>query len=1732
MPSPYSTGGGGTHFEARVVATYLAATVCEAPARGVPGNYVAEIRTQRASFDEPLDDIIAIGRSDDGMCGTLFLQIKSKLAFTAKDREWVSVLSQAWETFNGDFDQSVDRLGVALGVYSAKADQHYQSVLSWATHSADGADFAKRIQRKDFSSSEKRQFVDAVREVLSSCAERAISDDELWRFLKRFVIIHFDLGLETGSRDEELVEDRIRNFLPTADRDKAHSIWDHLVTKAGRLIPTGGSASHETLSSQLREAHLLTGTSTSYWKDIDSVDKASVVALADIKADINGLRLHRQKAHQQIHEALDSGRFVQIVGQPGTGKSALLKEFAEEARQTGPVFVLKHDRIVAGGWDAHAHVRSVRQDVGDLLREFATAGQNVLFIDGIDRITDPAVHLTVNDVLRCIADLQSLAAWRILATVREQNLEHIKTWLDPDSLAKLTIKTVTVEQLDANERAVVASVFPRFRSLLVDPKNAELVLRRPFFLSVLTKFVGQSGDDDQAPATEVELVDLWWRLGASDEGARDKAQLRRNLLIQLAESVARSPNEPIPIGDFDPSPLEELKSFGVVVDRELGHSVSFAHDIYEEWALYELLVRELSSVAALLQGFGEPQIFARPLQLLGERLLERASEANEWYSLLTEVNDPALRPIWSRAVLTSCLQSPRSVEFLSKLDEHLMADNFKNLKKLLSAICTIEVRPNTTYLDETHIPSLGPSERAKFANLFPLPKPHPWIRFLDWFMARSGYPWTDLLMDLLPLFSVWQRVFGGNNIRHCREIGEVLHKWLLAFENRQYFGTLSLGVGGDETVLDYREVRTVESKIRSAFFASAGDIPDLVKAYLDEHRSKEQSHVLLEEIVSNLGVAARYVPSAVTDYFLAVFLENPEEEDQFRSDYAGLHDGLGLADDHIFYPASPSNGPFLPLLRANETEGLRLVREVCNHSIKIWRSADVQSRFGHQSVTPIPVVLSFDWGQRTFWGDRQVYLWFRGIWSSNTVGSALMALESWAFDQIDAGRSFDEVLRTVVDGNDSVAVLGIGVSLCLAYPDRAVSHILPLLTCPRVWMWDIERVLVDQSPLNTMGFGLGDQIKLDAVRSLNNRPHRRDDIRTAVPWIAISDDTELRDRYQAAVRDFPKNLPFEFEEERVVTERVEELEDRMSKFAQQADLEYWKLGQFDDGRRYIYNDAPYKNTENFRRDMERHNEFDRNTSLLRWASDALEKSQINERFTLEEAFSLAKELDQDTIFDEIVPTENIAKKHAQAVIVGTAFAIAKFADDQFWTDDIANWTTDVIQRAAVVVESSETLVRSSALSMHPVLFAVHGYAALLARSHEVRNCQVGLLNLAVDSLNGVVAAVASSANSYAAKYPEFYWLLFNTLLRQCLVHDGGYPNFYSVAWDGYEANRKFELLEWAEGALENDARSGLPEIPRSWIKVADGSTPDLEKTNGFQRNDDAFLQNLAEEAILKAPFGPLLVDGHRRSEFLRLVTDLLAYSIQEIAPPFGGNDEGLSRRVPYGWVYAFSGWLGKVAAHLPADEVCSIILLPIESVDGAAAPMIMKSFIPAFMLEGLFRSDLSDAQFDSWMNIADWVFKRAEAGPSSRQQFRDFDACAVTMLFCVGGPFQPITCGIDRGWPHLKRFEPTVEKAVEILSDDVELYGAITAFFKGGGFDLLPDPGLQWLADAAEKKKQDRVYWKTNGDDLVEILKMILDQERSQLTEENRGLISAISDILVDNGIAGAGFLQQDMKRA
>lgn len=1731
MASPYSTGGGGTHFEARVAASCLVAVLCESVVRGLPGEFATSVRTQRASFGDPLDDIIVNGVHQDGRPTELDLQIKTKLTFTENDEEWIAVLKQAWDTFSkATFDPTVHRFGVAIATYNARVDQHYQSVLTWATHSTDGEYFRGRIEKTDYSHKDKQAFVATVRGVLNSHAGRDLSDDELWRFLASFVILHFDFQLVEESRDAASAIDRIRGLLSAGDRSQAKKIWDHLIAKAGELIPVGGGATRATLVEQLARDGFSIGAAPSYRKDIVALQGESARSLGDIKSHLHGLRLHRKTAYEDIREALEDGRFIQIDGEPGTGKSGLLKDLAEELRRDGPVLVLKDTRIHPKGWPAYAHVLGVSADLTALLREFACGGRAVLFIDGIDKITDPAVQLTVNDLLKAIAFDPGLGQWRIVVTVREQNLKHLETWLDPDALKKLPLKTIGLKALDDEELDLVAEQFPRLRPLLSQSGSADIVLRRLFFLDAMLSLAGREGKE-QLPATESELLQLWWDLGGSDRADFSPAQHRRNVLLQLAERLLNSAHGPLAIHDLPPEVIGELKSAGILRDKDVGHSVVFTHDIYEEWALCQLLIKHGSDVAAFLKAHAESEALVRPVQLLGTYTLEMAAP-EPWKGLYENTGDPSLRPVWQRAILTSPLQSTRATQLLQSVSAYLLDNEGARLKKTLIALTTTEVVPNLLFLDQTLTPEIDPADRAKYAHRLAVPKAATWVRFLDWLMPLVPQLPPPLLPELLPTFTTWQTTFSGRKVRHCRQIGELTYQWLSEAESASNPWTRNAQHTQLGSIFGGRDF---QKPLRKIFLSSVGDVPDLGTKYLQDKLADRSSlHLFRKEIVDYCGGFVRHLPKALVDFILGAFLENPADRASRTASYSDrITRELGLLDDHQFYPASPIQLPFLGLLNSNEEEGLRLIRSLCNHSISVWRWVCENGQ--EKRLTPLPIKVTLPWGEQSFWGDGQTYLWFRGSWGNSAVNSALMALEQWALEQCAKGAPFEEVFRKVIEGNDSVAVLGIGVSLCLAYPGKSLECTLPLVTCSYLWEWDIARLVQEMGTNSNL---IGDwhryRYELEAVRKLNEYPHRRNDLRSLLPYFVCSGDVALSQRYLAAIRSFPERLPITYEQEKESEDYLARLREKMKLFSEQADPKHYKAENTDDGKVLIWNDAPSLKEEKYQLQQQQSLQLNEYVGIVVWAQKSLESGRVEGSRSIEEAVAKAKQWDSPELLEWDDPDDFDAKQRAGA-IVGAAYVASRFA--QCSSDDpLLAWCIDVFDRAvAAKRKTSMWSSRSTLLSMDPLLFAVHGYGALLARGYEITKSEEALLRLALDPLEGVQSAVFQAAKYFASEQPAFYWLLLELAIAQCVVSAGEVPDHHAIVPGTKEAEFKNALLAKTKTFLTTGAVPDLPAIPLPWIKSDAPQEPVYEDTQGYVQNSTLFLYHVAAKVLFESPLEPLVVEPERRKKLLKMVGELIDFTVMEIVPPFSKSRHHYQGHTPFEWVFDFSAWCGRLCVHISAAEAREVVLDRIFKQDTETALLLMQGVMKSFMIEAAVRrSEISEDSMTVWSEMTDWVFASPEwAGCKDHEHLdREFITCAFAVLFCVSRDFSPLLCGIDPGWPHLKKFQPLLERAVKEFGTHQTLYLGVITLLKRGGYDLLPSPALGWLLQIVSQQKTDQKFWAANGDETVGLLRKLITEKGQELSSHDRKSIILISDILTDNGVRGAGFLHQELLRA
>jgi hypothetical protein len=177
--------------------------------------------------------------------------------------------------------------------------------------------FMERINRAGSANDNMRTFVGTFRTRLQEAG--APHDDEtVWGLLRRFQILVYDFTAP-GSADESRARDRAALALHSDDAANAATLWTELVELALRVAAAGGERTRTALLEDFRGRPFRIGGERRHTSARRRLAEASENALADIDDSIGGAVLLRHERLAEIRTALDTGRYVEILGTSGVG---------------------------------------------------------------------------------------------------------------------------------------------------------------------------------------------------------------------------------------------------------------------------------------------------------------------------------------------------------------------------------------------------------------------------------------------------------------------------------------------------------------------------------------------------------------------------------------------------------------------------------------------------------------------------------------------------------------------------------------------------------------------------------------------------------------------------------------------------------------------------------------------------------------------------------------------------------------------------------------------------------------------------------------------------------------------------------------------------------------------------------------------------------------------------------------------------------------------------------------------------------------------------------------------------------------------------------------------------------------------------------------------------------------------------------------------------------------------
>lgn len=253
LSNPFSTGGGGVHFEAHIQASFVALMLTGGYAPSLPCWPIIEIKLQGKIDGFDTDDLIVFVEDPDSKEKRKLLgQVKHSIRFTKGNTVLPEVIQAAWNDFQDPslFTKRKDCIALITGPIS-KTDAHNVAwLLDQARHTKDMDEFLRNVKKSKFSPSKSIEKLDVFSHHLRRANNKIdVSDEDLYSFLNHFHLLGYDLGKEVG-----VVLSLLHSHISQFNSDYPQWIWSRVVDIVQTWNQNSGTITLEKLPDDLKEA--------------------------------------------------------------------------------------------------------------------------------------------------------------------------------------------------------------------------------------------------------------------------------------------------------------------------------------------------------------------------------------------------------------------------------------------------------------------------------------------------------------------------------------------------------------------------------------------------------------------------------------------------------------------------------------------------------------------------------------------------------------------------------------------------------------------------------------------------------------------------------------------------------------------------------------------------------------------------------------------------------------------------------------------------------------------------------------------------------------------------------------------------------------------------------------------------------------------------------------------------------------------------------------------------------------------------------------------------------------------------------------------------------------------------------------------------------------------------------------------------------------------------------------
>jgi hypothetical protein len=1108
VASAQATGDAGGTYERHVGAACLATLLTGGMSLLVPDAELSTVFFQTRRLGWETDDLLLIGSTQAGQQRRVALQIKSTFYWRKSDEDCVQTIVCAWNDFRntGLFDPQFDRIGIIVGQTNQKFSKGVRCLVDMARAARDAQDFNGRLILPRYVSSDAREALTTLKEILTEDQEAIVLDDLIWRFL---CILDFAvLDFETPSSSAETLIKSLLAGTRTNALGTSIDTWNSLLNLAAEAAPLSREIHWADLPPELRERH--SRASSAERGGLTHLEAYTDIIRAGAGSKIGGVAsLPRADVVGSVLDALSENQSVIITGEAGSGKSVVARN-AFDAIRAGCLSIAFRSETLAEPHIATSFV-GIGGSLKDVLRLFSLHPRKVLWIESAERLLekDANQRAAFGDLLRLFTQTPG---WKLLITCRDYSVGTFQsTFLER---AGVQSEVVAVPALNDAELDDVQQQIPKL-ALPLSQTVLRKLARNPFYLDFEARLNWSSSTP--LPTNLRAFRQQAWRqiICREDEAADGLPLERERAMIEIAVRRARALTPFVHVDGLVATALQALRRDSLIIsDPTDGGRFAPAHDVYEDWALLLWLNRLFEQEGALNRSFfvrveTHPAMRRAFRRWLTELLENESSEAD---SRMAEIlNDASIEQHWKDDALVAVLQCSDSSAFLARSGERFLGNDVALLRRavhLLQVACC-KTPP-------------GISHASRMAATLLVPSGPAWDTMPSVVAASlRRLTMADFQWLLRFLEACVSRI---DKAPSCEAgIGTIARHLLACLESIRYTYRGSF----EERIL--KIMLSIPREME-------GDLRAMLETALSNDRRGRQHHTLPDLIWSRFWgeTICREFPDMVmrvAEQRLAL-VPSPDEETRPRgrhafSSHLEVDDIFGFAGSSSMdgYPASAWQGPFLNLLTYHPERGLDLILRLLN------RACASYGNFEQDLIEePIPVELTLDDGTVVEqWGNGRLWGAYRGqSVMPHVLESALMALEDWLLKKVERGDGNTvTVCSRLLRESNNVATTAVVASAAIAHPTFFGEAALPLLTDPILFDWDFDRSFQDQTngagALESMFPSTGDAMVLEFERGESRKKvHRPQNLEHLCIRLQL---TDVRERVWALLDDYQSSLP-------------------------------------------------------------------------------------------------------------------------------------------------------------------------------------------------------------------------------------------------------------------------------------------------------------------------------------------------------------------------------------------------------------------------------------------------------------------------------------------------------------------------------------------------------------------------------------------------------------------------------